>query len=136
VNRLIYTTAVYNILYNNIIMNINSRLYKQRKQNKTKRENTSLILRKSFSPVRWCPSRCWWAWLFRTTQMSCAAGRPWTASQGACTADVERVGRLYLPPTTMICGKRTGTVCCPLARYQWVPNTFGLDPTSGSTRAT
>lgn len=100
-------------------------------------ENVALIIyfKKLLSPVRWCPSRCWWAWLFRTTQTSCAAGHPWTANRGGCTADVGLVDPPCRLPATMTCGTRTGTVCCPPAQCLWAPNTFGLGPASGSTRA-
>lgn len=94
----------------------------------------SFILNKPLSPAHWCPSRCWWAWLSRTTQTSCATGHPWTVNRGACTADAGLVGPPCRQPATMTYDTRTGIVCCPPARYLWAPNTFGLGPASGSTR--
>lgn len=90
----------------------------------------------SRSPVHWCPSRCWWVWLFRTIRTSCAAGRPWTASRGECTTGAGPAGPPCRRPATTICGTRTGTVCCPPVRCPWAPSTSGSGPISGSTRAT
>lgn len=104
-------------------------IWYQKPKTKTKKSQ------KSHSPVHWCPSRCWWVWLFRTTRTSCAADHQWTASPGACTAGVVPADPPCPRPATKTCGTRTGTVCCPPVRCQWAPSTFGWGPISGSTRA-